>query len=86
MYHYMKNVKYVKYSFIGEVLVQPMREEGSWLRSRINRDEVVDSNGGFSHKGPVMWTFDVSVMLAQAICWTNSLVTGDLRLCSDAAI
>ena len=28
-----------------------------------------------SHKGPVMWTFDV---LFVASCWTNSQVTGDL--------
>ena len=38
--------------------------------------------GGFPHKGPVMWVFDVfSFMLAWTSSWTNSQVGGDLRCC-----
>ena len=33
----------------------------------------------FSHKGPVIQGFDVSMLLAWTNHWTNSLVAGDLR-------
>ena len=31
------------------------------------------------HKGPVMWTFDVPLILARTNCWRNTRVVGDLR-------
>ena len=49
--------------------------------SHPNRETYVVS----SHKGPVIWSFDVCFIVIQTSCWTNNWVPIELR-CHDAPV